>query len=422
MNWNRVFEIARWEYLQKVRSKGFILSLLLTPLMMVLFSVVPALLADKDLGSSQTIAVVDGAGGITPALDARLRTTDTLENGQPAYHLVAYNRPGMALDSAIAAADRDVLAGKVEGTIVVRDSSGHRVASYRSLNIGNVRLLQRFEDAIERITTDERLAAAGIDTAVYNRLRAPIDIATVKVTEQGKGASVGFGETFVSAYVINFLLMILILTTGGSLVRSLVEEKSNRIMELLTSSATSQEMMWGKLLGLSGLGVTQLLTWVLLGVIAALYFSISPQMGSMLGSMLATLPLMLVYVILGYIFYSALFIGIGSLVTTEQEAQVVTSYLVIFLVMPLAFSFAIMQNPNATYVKVLSYIPLVTPSLMILRVVTKMPSPIELIGSIGVMIISTIAVVWASGRIFRTAILLYGKRPTTAEVFRWLRS
>lgn len=422
MNWHRIFEIARWEYIQKVRSKGFIASLLLTPLMMLLFSVVPALIADKGPDSSQTVGVIDQDGTVAPQLAQRMKTADTLSNGQPSYVVVNYLRPGQAMDAAISQADKDALAGKIEGTIVIRDSAGHPLVAYRSSNAGNIRLTERFQSVIEQIVTERRLAAVGIDTAVYSRVREPIKLQTVKVSEHGNGASVGFGETFFSAYVINLLLMILILTTGGSLVRSLVEEKSNRIMELLVSSGTPQELMWGKLLGLSGLGVTQLLTWVVLGVIASLYFNVSAGVSGTLSSMLTALPLMLLYVILGYIFYAALFVGVGSLVTTEQEAQVLTSYLVIFLVMPIAFSFSIIQNPNAGYVKVLSYIPLMTPSFMILRVVAKMPGTWEIVGTILVMIAAIVLMMWASGRIFRTAILLYGKRPTVAELIRWLKA
>jgi ABC-2 type transport system permease protein len=421
MNWKRIFEIARWEYLQKVRSKGFIASLLLTPLM-IAFSVVPAMMAGKGPDSSVVVGVVDQTGQIAAPLASRLASTEKLSNGQPAYVVQNYQRPGQPADSAIAQADRDVLSGKIEGTIVIRDSAGHPIVVYRSTNAGNIRLTGVFEETIGDLVTERKLIEAGIDTAVYRKLVVPVSIRTVKVTEHGSNESVGFGETFFSAYGINFLLMILILTTGGSLVRSLVEEKSNRIMELLVSSGTPQELMWGKLIGLSALGVTQLLSWIVLGVVAAMYFSVSAGMLGMLSSMLTTLPLMLLYVILGYLFYAALFVGVGSLVTTEQEAQVLTSYLVIFLAMPLAFSFAIIQNPNATYVKVLSYVPLMTPSLMILRTVTKMPDTIEILGTILVMVASVIITVWASSRIFRTAILLYGKRPTVPELLRWLRS
>jgi ABC-2 type transport system permease protein len=276
------------------------------------------------------------------------------------------------------------------------------------------------EKAIEQITRNRRLAEAGIDTALYAKLSPEVNMTTLKVTEKGAEGQVGFGEMFFTSYFLSFLLMILVLTTGGTLVRSLIEEKSNRIMEILVSSATPQELMWGKLLGLSGLGITQLLAWVVLGALAVANFA-GAGVVTHISGVLSILPLLLVYLLLGYLFYAAIFIGLGSLVTTEQEAQVMTSYLVFLLMTPTIIAMGVISNPDASWLKVLSYIPTFTPSLMMLRIVTKAPPVSEIVGTIALMIAATIAMTWACSKIFRTAILLYGKRPSMREVLRWLR-
>ncbi len=422
MNRNRIWTIARWEYFQKVRSKGFILSLILTPILMAGAGILPGLLADQGPDETKTVGVIDTTGRFFAPLKRQMESSDLLPGGEPSYILANYLSAGRSLDSALALADRDALAEVTEGTIVIADSSGVLSASYRSPTPSNIRLLAKFENAIEQINVEQHLAELGVDTAAYANLVRDIDINPVKVDKQGGEKSSGFVATFMAAYAGSFLLMFLILTTGQSLVRSLVEEKSNRIMELLVGMSTPQELMWGKLLGLSGLGLTQLVAWGILGLGAVTAFASPEGVGTWLQDIYGVVPYLLIYTILGYIFYCAMFIGVGSLVTTEQEAQVATSYLVMLLVIPMAFAIVVVQNPDVGYVRILSYIPMFTPSMMMIRIVTKMPPLWELFATIGVLFVSTMAVVWIAGRIFRTAILMYGKRPSFGEIMRWMRS
>jgi len=422
MNRNRIWSIARWEYFQKVRSKGFIISLVLTPLIVVASSVLPMLLADQGPDATLTVGVIDHASVGFLALRDKIAGTERLPDGEPTYLLANYMANGESPDSAAARADRDVLSEKIEGVVVITDSAGVPRATYRSANPSNFRVISSFEKALSSLVVERRLAEAGIDTALYNRISADVDITPVKLSKRGEETTAGFIGTFFSAYAGCFLLMFLVLTTGQSLVRSLVEEKSNRIMELLVGSCTPQELMWGKLIGLSGLGFTQLVVWVVLGLGALIAFAMPPGMEASLMGIYAALPLMMIYIVLGYIFYAAVFIGVGALVTNEQEAQVATSVLVMLLAVPIFFAMGVVQYPDATYVRVLSYIPLFTPSLMMMRAVTKMPAPWEIASTMVLMVAATSFVVWAAGRIFRTAILLYGKRPGFGEIVRWLRA
>jgi ABC-2 type transport system permease protein len=131
--------------------------------------------------------------------------------------------------------------------------------------------------------------------------------------------------------------------------------------------------------------------------------------------------LTLLYAILGYLFYAAIFVAAGSPATTEQEAQQITAYISMLLVAPFALMMLVMQNPNSVIVKVLSYIPLLTPSIMVLRVSIQMPSMWEILATTALMIVSTIVMMWVAGKIFRVAVLSYGKRPTLPELYRWVR-
>ena len=211
------------------------------------------------------------------------------------------------------------------------------------------------------------------------------------------------------------MMMFLVITSGQLLVRSMLEEKSNRVVEVLVSSCSSQELMAGKILGLSGLGLTQLAVWAAIGVVVSLKLGLTmvPPLSAVL---------LFAYFILGYLFYAAIFVALGAPVSTEQEAQQITSYLTLILFVPMAIAFAIMQNPNSLLVTVLTYIPLMTPTMMAMRIPINMPSPVEIIVSITLLAASALGAIWAAGKIFRVAILAYGKRPTVSDLLRYLRS
>jgi ABC-2 type transport system permease protein len=194
----------------------------------------------------------------------------------------------------------------------------------------------------------------------------------------------------------------------------MVEEKSNRVIEVLLSSCTSRDLMVGKILGLSGLGILQMLVYATIGLALTLKTNMNLLQPDYFF-------LTLLYAILGYLFYAAVFVAAGSPVTTEQEAQQITAYISMFLVMPFALIMLVMQNPDSLLVKILSYIPFLTPSVMVLRISVQMPSMFELLATTVLLIVSIALMMWIAGKIFHMAILSYGKRPTLAEIFRWVR-
>ena len=210
------------------------------------------------------------------------------------------------------------------------------------------------------------------------------------------------------------MITFMVLTSGQLLVRSLLEEKSNRVIEVLLSSSSTRDLMTGKIIGLSGLGILQMLVYALIGLAAALKMNanvVEP------GYLLLTL----LYAILGYLFYSAVLVAAGSPVTTEQEAQQITSYISLLLVAPMGMMIVVMQNPHSLWVRIMSYIPPFTPSLMVIRLAIQAPSTAEIISTILLLVLSTIGMMWAAGKIFRTAILSYGKRPTMGELLQWIK-
>jgi ABC-2 type transport system permease protein len=208
--------------------------------------------------------------------------------------------------------------------------------------------------------------------------------------------------------------MMMIIYSGGMLVRSLLEEKSSRLMEILISSCTPDELITGKIFGLSALGLTQILIWALVSTTLVNSAVIPAEIFN-------NILLVLLYFLLGFIFYSSIFVGIGSVVTSEQEAQMITTYLSFILVFPVVFSISIFNNPNSPLISILSYIPLTLPSVMILRINVAPVSSIEIFLTIAIMLVSIYITIIVSSKIFRIGILSYGKRPSIKELISWLK-
>jgi ABC-2 type transport system permease protein len=173
--------------------------------------------------------------------------------------------------------------------------------------------------------------------------------------------------------------------------------------------------MVGKILGLSSLGFVQIGLWGVIGI------AVSMKTG---GSFFLTENLLLsaVYFGLGYLMYSAIFVGAGSPVTTEQEAQQLTSYLSLVLVFPIALAIPAMQDPDSMLIKVLTFVPILTPAFMLLRIPIQTPPTWEIVVSIVVLVVTTAVLMWAAGKVFRIAILVYGKRPSISQLVRWIRA
>jgi len=337
-----------------------------------------------------------------------------LKNDQPNYILRNISLGG-SLEEARAEGAQLVASDALEGYFsipaTVFDSSK---VEYRTKNVGNFKVQERFSRAIEQVITQMRLSSRGLDAALIQKLTARVEIKPIKISEKGEESESSFSETFALAYIGLLMLIFMVLTSGQLLVRSMVEEKSNRVIEVLLSSCTPRDLMIGKILGLSGLGILQMLVYALMGIGLAL----KTDMNLLHPEYLA---FTLVYAILGYVFYAAIFVALGSPATTEQEAQQITAYISMLMVLPFALMMLVMQNPNSLVVKVLSYIPVLTPSIMVLRVSIQMPSMWEILATIVLMIVSTSVMMWAAGKIFRIAILSYGKKPTLVELIRWVR-
>ncbi len=411
----KYLDVAKWEFLEKVKSKAFIITLVLMPVIMVLFAILPGLLASKPDDKTTIIGVIDETGQIIHRLAERLDEKYKLPDGRPNYMIRNIKESGSPEEQRERAV-KMVTEKKVEGYFYIPATAyDSGKVEYRAENVGNIRVGERFARTIEEVIVEHRLKGQGLDPEIVRKLMKGIDVKSIKVSERGEEKESGFVQIFFSAYIAMMMLMFLVMTSGQLLIRSVVEEKSNRVIEVLLSSCSARDLMVGKILGLSGLGILQMLIWGIIGVGIAL------KTGADLFA-IENVALSAIYILLGYLLYSAIFVAAGSPVTTEQEAQQITSYVSLLLVFPIVLAMPAMQNPDSPLIRILTYVPLLTPAFMVMRIPIQMPPLWEILATIGLLIVSSVFMMWVAGKIFRTAILVYGKRPTLRELLRWVRT
>ncbi len=414
MKLNKTFAVAKWEFLEKVKTKVFLISLILTPAIIFFFALAPTLFTSSEDTSPKAIGLLDVSGIYYGNMRAELDKYK-LSDGQPNYLLINLNKENGSLNASKKEADSLVLSKRLAGYLLIKNAGTDSVkVEYRGRQTGNLKEINRFEKAFNESRIRYKLTVQGVDPELIDQLSTNVDISTIQIEKGGKESKSDFLTTFFSSFILIMLLVMMILSSGGMLIRSLVEEKSNRLIEILVSSCTPDELLAGKILGLSSVGLFQIFIWMLLGISLA-GFSLIP-----LNFFTNFIP-MLVFFILGFIFYTAIFVGIGSIVTTEQEAQQITSYLSMILLLPVVLTVPAIENPESFMVKVLTYIPFTTPSIMLLRLSVSQVSAFVVSVTIFIMLISIYITNYLAAKIFRIGILSYGKKPSIKELINWIK-
>ncbi len=404
----KVLTIARHEYWVNVRRPDFIIFTSLVPLLGIVALVVSlffgrqaggAIVRMFDGGSDVT-AVVDQSGGFTPILprfeeeyvpygdEAEARTA--LENEE--------------VQRVVVVPDTYPQEGDV--TVVTEGSrfSGSGTRGLRSFFIAH--LIKEIED--------ETLQARLVD---------PYDAQVEYVGEQGQtsGGVAGQILSFMVPFFFGILLAVTVFVSAGYLVRSVAEEKSSRVIEIVLSSVTPQQLLAGKVIGLGALGLTQILVWI--ASAAGLSGGLVVLAGIMLPLLMRVevFGLALVYYILGFGVYAVLIGAIGTLGSSFQESQQITGIVIFFAAVPMMLTGVIMTNPDAMVVRVLSWFPLTAPTTMMLRLPLAEVPWTDVAGSIVLLLVTIPVVVWLGAKVFRLGMLMYGKRPGVFEILRLLR-
>ncbi len=424
---NKIFTITKWEYIEKVRTKTFIISLVVFPLIIVGMSLFPILFLDEETEETKAFGFIDCQIDLFDEFVKEISEFKTSDD-QPSYlfrllnparHHQRYKAGGsnnVNCSELKRDADKLVFEQKIEGYLFINGSIKDSVQiEYRGESASNVRDIGRFERKINNILTERKIKSAGLSPNLIKNLKVDLDIKPIKISKTGEEKETSIENLFWTSYIFVFLLMMLIVLTGQMLVRSVVEEKSNRIIEVLVSSCTADQLMAGKILGLSAIGLTQIFIWGIFGLIFA-----GPIGFTFIQS--EHLLLSLLYFILGYIFYSAIFVAIGSLANSEHEAQQYTGYISILLIVPITISIQIMNEPQSNLVKILSYIPFTSPPVMAMKLNLVTVNFFEILSTIIILLLSIVFMIWIAGRIFRIGILSYGKTPSLKELLQWIKS
>jgi ABC-2 type transport system permease protein len=410
----KIFEISKWEFLEKIKTRAFVLSLIITPALVIIISIGGTFLSTTEEETTRVVGILDSSMVYYYPLLHALENY-RLENGQPAYIVFNLNQPGKSIRENIKSADVEVIEDRIAGYVLLERFKNDSLAvEYRSQNAGNFKDIQMIENAVEEVRIRIGLSRIGVNPDLIKSSLNKIQVSEVTIKKGNKAHKSDFLTEFLSSIIFIMLLLMMIIYSGQMLVRSLVEEKSNRLIEILISSCSPEELLAGKILGLSALGLFQMFIWACIGIALA-GSSVIPS------SAFNNISIMLVYFILGFLFYTALFVGIGSIVTTEQEAQLLTSYLSLILVLPIAISAFAITNPNSVFVQVLSFIPFTIPSVMLLKInIINVPVP-EIVSTVIIMVLSIYFTILVASKIFRIGILSYGRKPSLKELISWIK-
>jgi ABC-2 type transport system permease protein len=406
--------IAKWEYIEKIRTKAFIISMFVTPAILLLFTLAPTWFSRHEEESTKAYGIIDTSGIYFSQLRDNLEKIK-LKDEQPKYLIINLYGKKDKLDDLKKSADINVVRNKLQGYLLILNGGTDNIKiNFRSKGSGSFDDLGKIEGVFNKVKNQIQLEKAGVDSSIINSVSKYVGINPIKIEENGKESKADFLTMFFSSFIFIMLLMMMILSTGGMLVRSLLEEKSNRLIEILVSSCSKKELLAGKVIALSGLGFTQILIWGILAMVTARTALIPMEAFDNIFPMLG-------FFILGYVFYVSIFVGIGSIVSTEQEAQQITSYISIMLILPTIFAVSAIQNPGSTIIKILSFIPFTSASIMMLRLKIETIPVGEILSAVLIMLISIYLTITFSSKLFKIGILSYGKRPALKELIRWMR-
>jgi ABC-2 type transport system permease protein len=300
---------------------------------------------------------------------------------------------------------------------------------YVSRNLTDDDLKDWYEQQATALVRQRRLEQQGISATTAAWLKEETQFTQRTVSETGDQAAVGMKDKLRqnAPMIFVYILWISIFTITQGLLLSTIEEKSTRISEVLLSSVSPVQLMGGKIIGVAGTGLMMVCTWVLTALLATKF--IPAMLGAPAGqsdfSALITDPLLLVsfviYFLLGYLLYSAILIGIGSVVNTTQEAQSLMQPIIMMLMLPLLSMVPIGRDPNGTFARVMSFIPPFTPFVMMNRAAGP-PTIWEYVGTTLLLVAAIVFALWASAKIFRIGILMTGKPPKMKEILNWVRT
>jgi ABC-2 type transport system permease protein len=423
---HNILMIVRREYLERVTKKSFWLGTAVFPLLMVGFGFVPMLLVGLGGNEQKSIALVDGTGKLAARLTREL-ADDRLKNGQPRYSIESVPIAG-SIGATRKPLEQRVRDKKLYAILSVNaDIHAKDAFQFYGRTVGDIKSIEEFQSALRRAVIALRFEMANIavDKEVVADLIAPVDMQTNEISGEGGSTKKGFQEAYLGTFMFVMILFMTLLLYGIATMRGILEEKSSRVMEVLLGSVTPAEMMTGKIFGIGLVGLTQVAIYAATAGAVRIYLSTqgSSEMAGILSSFTpGKMAFFLVFFVLGYFMYTALFACIGAVCNSEQEAQNLQSPVTMCLMLPMVATIFFVGQPDSTISVIVSLIPIFTPMVMFMRICVQTPPAWQIALSIALTIGATWLMFRGAAKVFRIGILMYGKRPTIPEILRWARS
>ena len=442
--------VIKREYMTRVRSKMFVVTTVLGPVMIVLFTVVPALIANLKVGVTR-IAIIDqtdggkmyervrqsilrkgddeneaesGEGQATRAMNSNSleRASSAERQRETSYVVEPIQLDGRSLEDVSRELNEKIGKDQLDGYIILPpDVLQDGEVLYYGRNVGDVFTREQIRDRISRAVRDQRMENEKIDRSLISKINKPVNM-KAKNSESGRTES---GGGFFFVFIVGFLVYIMIIMYGQVILAAVVEEKETRIAEMLFSSIRSFPLMLGKLIGVSLVALTQFAVWGLAFAAFAVYGVGMLADRGMNVSLPPVPPLFFIYFffffILGYFIYATVYALVGSMVTTTQEGGQLAMPILFMLIIGFYFAFPVIRSPNSPLAFWVSMFPFFSPITMLVRIVTQTPPLWQILLSLGIGYATVLLLMWVAARIYRIGMLMYGKRATIPEVLRWVR-
>ena len=400
----------RWEFVNRVKTKLFLITTFALPFFMGAVMYLPTLLMDLEPEDESTIGLVyeDEIKPLVGRFQERCNTALITQDGSPQFLFMDLNSEKEALDS--------VFSKFIDGYLVIPSTvvdSGQ--VSYFSESLSNIKIYTSLRRILNQLVIEQRMLDQDIDITLVGELSKKIEFDTYEIDELGKTSEGDELSSFLVPYLFLMILFMTVFMSGQLLLRSVMEERTSRTIEILLSSVTPDDIMKGKIMGLGALGMFQMVFYLVVGLSVTYYKGWAtidlPQ-----------IPYFMIFFTTGYLFYAAIFAAMGTFFTSEQEAQQSSGIISLVAVLPMVFASYFITNPGSTFTIGLTYVPPLTPFMMIIRLGTGTVEMSEVIYATVLMAFSCWFMLGVSGKIFRTAILLYGKKITLQEVIKWVRA
>lgn len=427
---NKTFIVAKNEFMKRVKTRWFVFTTLLGPIVLVAFFAVVGIVS---------VSAIEGGESTIVVLDKTDRIGSQLNDPDGDITFVASNADEATLR-------QQVLDGEYSGYLVLPAGlvDGQGAARYYSTEGGGVSSFNfDLRNVIRGAVRTLRLQDQNVSTEVFDIINAGVSLETVKLSDEGEeqGSSAAYA---VVGGIMGFLIYISMIVYGSVVMQGVIQEKTNRVVEIIVSSVRPFQLLMGKVLGIGAMGLVQMTFWA--GLIAAgtmgsgaiISLFVDPAnmdlpdtatQAEILDAVGFQVPdlgpevfvFFVIYFLLGYLLFSTLFAGIGSAVEQQQDAQSLMLPVMMPIIVSIIFLQAVIEAPNSGLSVALSLIPFTSPIPMVVRVAMIDVPLWQLVLSLSLLAGTFVGAVWVSSRIYRVGILSYGKKPSIREIMRWMR-